>query len=314
MSRVALVAASFLACLGAPRWAHADDASCIAASESEVGLRKQDKLIESLVQLALCAAPACPIEVRSECNRRLVRVNTAMPTLVLRATDDAGNDLLAVTVSLDGAPFATSLTGRATSLNPGSHVLRFEARGKVPLEKTLLVAQGEKDRRIVVTLLDAHAAAPVVVAPAPSPSVAPVPPRPVVPVSPIETPEPPPTSHGDGRRTAAYVLGGVGLGGIVAGGVFGGLAFSKWSSAKGECNGGGSNPCAHNTNSAATNDQQTAGTFADASTGLLIAGGALAATGVVLVLLGRKATPTTGLHWSPTVLAHGGALGLSGAW
>jgi hypothetical protein len=309
---VALVAASFLACLGAPRWAHADDASCIAASESEVGLRKQDKLIESLVQLALCAAPACPIEVRSECNRRLVRVNTAMPTLVLRATDDAGNDLLAVTVSLDGAPFATSLTGRATSLNPGSHVLRFEARGKVPLEKTLLVAQGEKDRRIVVTLLDAHAAAPVVVAPAPSPSVAPVPPRPVVPVSPIETPEPPPTSHGDGRRTAAYVLGGVGLGGIVAGGVFGGLAFSKWSSATGaECSSASTHSC---TNSNAQGLGQTAGTFADVSTIALIAGGALLATGAVLVLTAPPKNPTTGLHVSPTLLAHGGGVGLSGAW
>ena len=70
----------------------ADEAACIAASESEVGLRRQLKLQESLKQLVICASPACPGVIRAECSRRLAEVNTAMPTVVLGATDAAGND------------------------------------------------------------------------------------------------------------------------------------------------------------------------------------------------------------------------------
>ena len=309
-----IVTAAAVACLVAPKPARADVASCIAASETEVTLRKQDRLIEARAQLSLCAAADCPPAVRTECNRRLVAVNAAMPALVLRATDATGNDLLAVTVKLDGAPFATELTGRAVPLNPGSHVLRFEALGKVALEKTVLVAEGEKDRRIVVTLLEANAAAPVIVAPvpAPAPAVTPVP-QPTAPAAPVLPPEPaPPATQGNGRRTAAYVLGGIGLGGIVAGGVFGGLAFSKWSSATGaECTSASTRGC---TNSNAQSQGQTAGTFADVSTTALIAGGALLTTGAVLLLTAPAKSPTTGLHLSPTVLAHGGGVGLSGAW
>jgi len=285
----ALAALGALAGSSLSKVARADEAACVAASENELSLRKQGKLRDAIKLLVTCAAPTCPDEVKNECGRRLVDLNAILPSLVLHATDAAGNDLPGVTVSLDGVALPDGLNGRPVQVDPGNHALHFELTGKPSVDKTVLVAEGERDRRVTVVMGEPAGAGPVTT--------------------------PAPESNGPATmRLVGYGVGGAGAVGLVIGGVLGGLAFSKWSSAKGECNGGGSNPCAHNTNSAATNDQQTAGTFADASTGLLIAGGALAATGVVLVLLGRKATPTTGLHWSPTVLAHGGALGLSGAW
>ena len=303
-----LLAAMAVAGLGtfasAPRTARADEASCIAASESEVLLREQNKLRAAIDQLLVCAAPGCPEEVRTECNRRLVARNAALPTLVLRATDSAGNNLLAVKVTLDGAPFASALDGRALPIDPGSHVLRLETVGKPPVEKTILIAEGEKARRVVVVIADAPgtaatpARAAVVGSPA-TPSIMP-------------SPQPEPQGAG-GTRTVGFVVGGVGVASLVAGGIFGGLALSTSSTAKGECNGPGGS-CTGNTSAAATNDSHTAGTYASVSTGTFLAGGALVAAGVVLVLVGAPKKAQTAVQWSPAVLAHGGGLGLSGSW
>jgi hypothetical protein len=114
-------------------------------------------------------------------------------------------------------------------------------------------------------------------------------------------------------RSAGFVVGGVGVAGVIVGGILGGLAIAKVSSSKGECV--PANNCNANTNPAATQDMQTAGTFADASTGLLIGGGVLAAAGVVMVLVGGAPKERAGALWiSPVVTAHGGSLGITGVW
>ena len=78
-------------------------------------------------QLAILRRPELPQEVRDECSRRILRLNADMPTIVLGATDGAGNDLSAVTVTVDGAPLVTAINGRAVAIDPGNHTLRFEA-------------------------------------------------------------------------------------------------------------------------------------------------------------------------------------------
>lgn len=282
--------------------ARADDAACIAASENEVGLRKQLKLRESMQQLVVCAAPSCPEEIRAECARRLAQVNTEMPMVVLGATDAAGNDLAAVTVTLDGAPFASSLDGRPVQVDPGSHTFHFEAAGKPPVDKTVVVSAGVKDRHVTVVL---GASAPPVTAGPAAPAATPAAPAGAPPVEP---------SEGGGLRMAGYVTGGVGVVGVIVGSVVGGMAMSKSSSAKGECTPTGKS-CAGNTSQTAVSDMQSASSLATVSTASFIAGGALLAAGVTMVLVGGPKKPTTGLRWSPTVMAHGGGgLTLSGGW
>jgi hypothetical protein len=291
--------------------ARADEAACIAASEKEVALRKAGRLEDALKELATCAAPTCSGEVNAECTKRIGEVKAALPTVVVRATDPLGNDLTDVKVTLDGLPFASTLDGRAIPVDPGKHLLRFESVGKPPLERTLVFAEGEKDRRVTVVLggsgaspLEPAPAAPLVV----PPSVAGSEPAPaLVPANPSASP------RGGGVRSAGFVVGGVGVAGVLVGGILGGLAIAKVSSAKGECV--PANDCSANTNPAATGDMQTAGTFADASTGLLLGGGVLAAAGLVMVLLGGAPKEGAGALWiAPVVTARGGSLGVTGVW
>jgi hypothetical protein len=186
-----------------PRTALADDAACFAASENEIGLRKEGKLREAIKQLTVCATPSCPAEVSSECGRRLIELNKALPTIIVSATDASGNDVAAVTVTLDGAPFATSLSGLSLPIDPGSHTLRFAAGVTPIVEKTVVIKQGEKDRRVNVTL---GASAAVTSAPAT-----------------------PPAGAWSTQQTLAVVSAGVGVVGIVAGAVTGVLALSDTS-------------------------------------------------------------------------------------
>jgi hypothetical protein len=240
--------------------ARADERSCIAASENEVGLRKQQKLKAALEQLALCSAPACPGEVRTECDQRAAEVNAAMPTIVLGATDAAGNDLIAVTVTLDGVALATQLDGRALSLDPGEHTLKFAGNG-VTVDKTFVAKEGEKGRRITV-VLDHH---PAVV----SPPVTPAAPAPVEARSTWTT-----------QKTLALVAGGVGVVGLGLGTGFGVIAIADVNASKSDCPNGACTSSSNHAN--AVSEHSTAGTMGDVSTAGFVVGGVGVAAALVL--------------------------------
>jgi hypothetical protein len=230
------------------RVARADEAACIAASESELALRQAGKLEDAIKQLAVCAAPTCSAAVKAECTRRMQELQAALPTIVLAATDEGGNDVSAVAVKLDGAPLVGSLDGRAIAVDPGTHSLRFETAGKPPVEKSFVFREGEKDRRISVALGAGGA-----VATAPVAAIA------AGPAAPAGVPEatPSPRSTWNGRKTLAVVSGVVGLAGIGVGSAFGVATISDWSSSKNECS-TGPGKCPNHTQ--AVSDQQSAST------------------------------------------------------
>jgi hypothetical protein len=140
--------------LAAPaRIATADDTSdCIAASEAAQTLRDQRALLEARDKLTLCARDVCPGPIRLDCIQQQVVVAAAMPSIVLRAKDASGADATEVQVTCDGKPFATRLDGNALLVNPGSHVFRFESPSLPPVERTIVVAEGEKNRLVVTDL------------------------------------------------------------------------------------------------------------------------------------------------------------------
>jgi hypothetical protein len=55
-------------------------------------------------------------------------------------------------VKLDGAPFADRIDGKAVAVEPGPHTFAFEAEGVAPVERAVLVREGDKLARITVTL------------------------------------------------------------------------------------------------------------------------------------------------------------------
>ena len=255
--------------------ARADDAACVDASERSLGLRKQGKLHEALKTLSVCADPACPQEVKDECARRIGEIDAAMPSIIFAAKNGDGADLETVSVSVDGAPLLSTLDGRPVTLDPGQHRLRFVTPKGDHVEETVVVREGEKDRRESVVLG----------APTPAP------------------PKQPPPSSWNAQRGLALVSGGLGVVGIGLGAWFGGFAIASHDREKSDCPAPGCRDYLQ-----ASADYDTAKKDATASTIAFIAGGVLAATGVVLWLTAPR------VHVAPAVGQHGAGIVLSGAF
>lgn len=112
-------------------------------------------------------------------------------------------------------------------------------------------------------------------------------------------------------RTIGYAVGGVGVAGLIVGGVFGGLAAGDKSKLTTDCP---SNVCA---TQASQDELASAKSKALISTIGLAAGGALAATGVVLILVSpskKKDEAPKAARFIPSVGPQGGGLTLIGSF
>src|SRR6202012_3447720 len=119
-------------------------AQCIAASEQALDLRKHEKLLDARKVLANGATTRCPDEIRTTCEQRVTEINGVLPAIAFEVKDAAGNDQPNVAVAMDGVAMAP-LGGRPVSIDPGTHVFRFEAPGLPPIDKTIVVNEGERD-------------------------------------------------------------------------------------------------------------------------------------------------------------------------
>jgi len=276
-----------------------DDAACINAVEQGLTLRQKGQLREALKVLTTCSEPACPAELRTECTQRIDAIGLAMPTLVLAAKDGAGNDLFDVKVTMDGALLVDSLDGRPVSVDPGEHDFRFETPGQPPVERKLVLREGEKNRSEVVVLGPPAPPAASVVAPQLQPA-----------------PQPAPTaSSWSPQKTLAVVSGAVGLAGLGLGIAWSAYAVSAQNQEKSNC---GSATCVNHPQ--AQEDYTVAQRNATGATVGISAGAALVATAGVLWFTAfttptRKTAPAVGVagvQIEPTILRSGGGLAFRG--
>jgi len=193
-------------------------------------------------------------------------------------------DVAGVAVTLDGVD-VTSLASVPNPIDIGRHTVVATAPAKQRFTATATV---EREGQFVTITAEL---APEVTAAAPprhEPEPAPVP----VPVTVARHAAPPPRSH---RRGYGIALAGGGTALAIAGLVAGTAARSKWNDAKALCGADlGCDDAADVARGNALVDQ--ARTRANLSTGLVVAGGAALAAGVMLVVTARKrTTPTTAL-------------------
>jgi hypothetical protein len=137
---------------------------------------------------------------------------------VFVAKDAGGHELSAVRVSLDGRPWPASLDGRAQPVDPGAHALRFEATDYPAIDQTVVIREGEKDRRIEIAFGSAAAPLPLL-----------TPPPPLAVGAPVAT-APPAT-----RSSAPWIVGGMGVAGLIVGAVTGALVLADKSSTNTHC-------------------------------------------------------------------------------
>jgi hypothetical protein len=273
---VALILAADLA-----RAADPTPAECIAASDAAIQLESQHKLHEERARLLECAAATCPADIRKDCLARVEEVNGQIPTLVFSAKDAAGADRSAVRVIMDGEVLAERLGGTAVTIDPGEHAFVFETAGETPVRETLLIVEGQKDRRETITFGSRERA----------PATASV----------AAAPIPPGDSGGLGtRRVLALVAGGIGVVGVGLGTAFGLSAVSKRSYAQSVC----PQECGTRDGVIAWSDAVSTG---NASTVAFAFGGLGLVAGAVLWLTAPSAP-------SVQVALGAGSLRVEGAW
>ena len=224
---------------------------------------------------------------------RVADLEPRIPKLTLVLPPDAppGTEVRRDDVVL-GAP---SL-GTPLAIDPGTHELATRAPGGTPHQQTVELQPGEsKTVELVVN-------------PAPAP-----PPPPIVraiPIAPAVAQLPPPRPND--RRTAGFVVGGVGLAGITAGVVAGALVLGEKSAVDRDC--GPDGACRGNGLAEATTLQTTA----QVSNVTFGVGGALLVAGAILVLTAPSTPPATKsamvVRWLVSAGPGSAALGLGGAW
>ncbi len=263
---------------------------CVAANESGQDLRQSGKLREARAALSVCMAAQCPRPVREDCAQRLSDIEAALPTLVFVAKDAQGNDVSDARVSMDGARLGGS-DGTAVAIDPGEHKFTFEKAGLPAVETAVVVREGDKNRRIQVTLEATSTPAATEGLPAAEP------PAPSHPRSAIIGPKT--------QRAIGIAVGGAGGAGIVLGAILGLAAKSTYDHAfNAECPGGNT----HNCTPQGVSDWQQVQSEAALSTFAFIAGGALLAGGAAIYFL----TPSASVTVSPTLAYHGGGIGVGG--
>ena len=183
-----------------------DKEDCATAAEQAQRLRVEKKLRAARAQIITCAREVCPAVIRNDCVKWLRDVDTALPTIIIRARDPQDKDLIKVKVTVDGQPFAGALDGTAQAVDTGAHTFRYEAEGMDPFEEQILISQGEKDR-VLKVVLTPHAGKSV-------PKDVPVVTNPVTPVTPR-----PAEDSSSKPSVLPWVFGGIGVAGLVTFGV-----------------------------------------------------------------------------------------------
>ncbi|CAN5775083.1 hypothetical protein BH09MYX1_BH09MYX1_39760 [soil metagenome] len=199
-------------------------------------------------------------------NKKASDVEKKVPRVSF-AVAPATSSLNGLELSVDGQALA-SASWSSAPIDAGDHKILVKATGKIDYEASFTVKAAPQKNEVTVPAL------------ADAPVVAPPPPIVVAP--------PPDESSGSGMRIAGFTLLGVGVVSTGVGAVFGAIALGAAGEVEKVCS---VESC---TDPAAVDKNESAKTFADVSTVMIIGGIALAAAGVVLVLVAPKAR-TVGL-------------------
>jgi hypothetical protein len=269
--------------------AHATE--CSDAYTRAQTLRRDRKLIDARDALRICAQPVCKDFIVKDCSTWLDQVQTSVPTVVPVATDQDGNNLPGVRVSMDGRVLLDSIDGRSIEVDPGTHTFSFEAPDGTKADKEIVVAEGEKSKHVAVVLATPRPAQVTpVAAPTPAPTAAVTP----------DVGAPPPKPPGP-WKTVGIVTTAVGGVVLTVGGIFGVEAMSKKSDAG--CSG---LQCTSTDGVTKLKDAQTDGNL---STAFFIAGGVLAAAGLTIWALAPGAVQA-----APSVGSGSAGVVVRGAW
>jgi hypothetical protein len=125
--------------------------TCASAAERGQVARHEGKLLAARTEFRKCDATECPAVVRTDCARWNAEVEEETPSVVLRARDARGRDVIDVRISSSEGTITNHLDGVAVELDPGRYDLRFETPSGASTSLTVLLALGEQRREVTGT-------------------------------------------------------------------------------------------------------------------------------------------------------------------
>ena len=260
---------------------------CNAAYERAQVFRRDRKLVAARESLLLCSQPRCPAVISADCGPWLREVEGVMPSVVFGARDASGKDVPAVKVSVEGVVLATRLGGSSIEVDPGERTFVFEPEHGKRVEQKLVINMGEKNRLVLVTILDNNVAEPA----------------PLAPSSTTVTAES--TGGQRGSLVPALVVGGLGVAAL-------GASLGLYLDAKSGVD-KLRDTCAPDCAKADVDSARTKGILSDVAFGVGLAG--LGAAGLMILLRpsAKPAPPaSTALQWALAPTTGGAAAGLTG--
>ncbi len=266
----------------------------LGLARAQVGLGKWVAAHETYNRVARetlpAGAPPAFTKALGDAARELASLEPRIPTVTI-VVEGAPS----AKVTLDGAPVSSALLGVGRMVDPGAHTVRAVADGFAPAQSAFTVAE-RNNQQVTLRLERVPGAVPAVAPPPPGAAPSPAPPG-------AGPPPPSPSSSGSTRKLLGFVGLGVGGAGLVVGAVAGGLAVSKHASLQKVCPGGA---CPEG--QASNLDGYHVVTAL--STAGFVAGGLLAAAGVVLVVTAPRSTEPSSAGVAPVIGA--GRIGVQG--
>jgi hypothetical protein len=248
----------------------------LGQARAEVGLGRWIAAMEHYARVVRegvpAGAPPAFGKALAEAQRELLALEPRVPAVVLQLKGAAG-----ARVTVDGAPVPAAAMGVNRPVDPGKHVIRAEADGYAPVEVTVTLAEAKVET--VALQIDV----PRLAAPSPPP--------------PAPHADAEPRSGGSPMRTAGFAILGVGGAGLLVGAVTGGLALSKHGQLAKLC------PDGHCIDQqSAIDSYKLTGAL---STAGFIGGGALALTGVVLLVAAPRGEAAPKQAWIAPIIGPG---------
>lgn len=131
----------------------APKAECVSRLDRAQSLQSARKLRDARAEYLACSAATCPELVREDCAKSLVELDASIPSVVFSARGEQGKDVTDARVLLDGEAVSSALDGHAVTLDPGTHVVRFERAGGGVSETRVVAREGEKNRPVSATFM-----------------------------------------------------------------------------------------------------------------------------------------------------------------
>ena len=141
--------------------AAADSLTCAQAYEKAQEERAAGRLNAAIEDLRSCIDSSCAKFIRDDCLRWMNQTEGALPTVVFSVCEDA-KDLTSVEILCDGKLLTGTLDGKALPIDPGLHNLTFKVPGLPPVDRQLLIREGERNRIIEVEFRSPHDSTPPV--------------------------------------------------------------------------------------------------------------------------------------------------------